>query len=290
MAEKFGEKQARAFLSRQEFLKSQTTIIGGSRLFHGAPLLALKVASRLNRMVFFSSPEPSLGEVAAKIKSRLFSFIWVPFEEVGDYIKKSTAVLIGPGLMRFGKEKENKEYEKKRFDDEAGRLTKKITEGFLSQFPQRQWVIDAGSLQVMAEKFIPAGAVLTPNFEEYRLLFGVDLEKKPTAEKEKMLVSLAQKYRAVFLTKEDYSCVTDGKTCFFVGPGNKGLEKGGMGDVLAGLVAALVGQKPTLEAAATALFISKKAAHELYRKKGLFFNADDLADEIPFAIERLLKQ
>lgn len=80
MAEEFGEKQACAFLSRQEFLKSQTTIISGSRLFHGAPLLALKVASRLNRMVFFSSPEPSLGEVAAKIKSRLFSFIWVPFE------------------------------------------------------------------------------------------------------------------------------------------------------------------------------------------------------------------
>jgi len=36
-----------------------------SRLFHGAPLLSLKIASRLNKMVFFSSPEPSLGKVAA---------------------------------------------------------------------------------------------------------------------------------------------------------------------------------------------------------------------------------
>ena len=258
MAEEFGEKQARAFLSRQEFLKSQTTIIGGSRLFHGAPLLSLKIASRLNKMVFFSSPESSLGEVAAKIKSRLFSFIWVPFEEIGDYIKKSTAVLIGPGLMRFGKEKESKKYEKKRFDDEAGRLTKKITEDFLSQFPQKQWVIDAGSLQVMEEEFIPPAAILTPNFEECRLLFGVDLEKKPAEEKEKMLVFLAQKHQAVLLTKEDHSLATDGRTCFLVGPGNKGLEKGGMGDVLAGLVAALAGQKPVLEAAATALFVSRQ--------------------------------
>ena len=241
-------------------------------------------------MVFFSSPEPSLGEVAAKIKNRLFSFIWVPFEEVGDYIKKSTAVLIGPGLMRFGKEKESQKYEGKRLDDEVGRLTKKITENFLAQFPQRKWVIDAGSLSVMEKEFIPPGAILTPNFEEYRLLFGVDLEKKPAKKKEKMLVSLAQKYGAVLLTKEDNSLATDGRTCFLVGPGNKGLEKGGMGDVLAGLVVALAGQKPALEAAATALFVFKKAAHELYRGKGPFFNADDLADEIPLVMGRLLKQ
>jgi NAD(P)H-hydrate repair Nnr-like enzyme with NAD(P)H-hydrate dehydratase domain len=160
----------------------------------------------------------------------------------------------------------------------------------LFQFSQKQWVIDAGSLQVMEEEFIPPGAILTPNFEEYCLLFGVDLEKKPVEEKEKTLAFLAQKHHAVFLTKEDYSLATDSRTCFLVGPGNKGLEKGGMGDVLAGLAVALAGQKPALEAAATALFVSKKAAHELYREKGPFFNADDLADKIPFAIERLLKQ
>jgi NAD(P)H-hydrate repair Nnr-like enzyme with NAD(P)H-hydrate dehydratase domain len=159
----------------------------------------------------------------------------------------------------------------------------------LSQFPQKQWVIDAGSLQVMEKEFISPGAILTPNFEEYRLLFGVDLEKKPVEEKEKTLVFLAREHQAILLTKEDYSLVTDGRTCFLVGPGNKGLEKGGMGDILAGLVAALAGQKPPLEAAATALFVSKKAASKLYRKKGPFFNADDLADEIPFAMERLLK-
>jgi len=54
-------------------------------------------------------------------------------------------------------------------------------------------------------------------------------------------------------------------------------------------VEALARQKPALEAAATALFVSKKAAYELYRKKVPIFNADDLVDKIPFAIERLLK-
>ena len=42
----------------------QITIIGGSKLFHGAPLLSLKVASRIVDMVFFTSRDPSTGRVA----------------------------------------------------------------------------------------------------------------------------------------------------------------------------------------------------------------------------------
>ena len=83
----------------------QITIIGGSSLFHGAPLLALKVASRIVDMVFFASPEPSVGRIAEQLKSSLSSFIWVPWEETEDYIEKSDAVLIGPGFMRFRSEK-----------------------------------------------------------------------------------------------------------------------------------------------------------------------------------------
>lgn len=82
----------------------QVTIIGGSKLFHGAPILSLKVASRLVDMVFFASPDPSVGRIAEKIKSKLMSFIWIPWEDIDKYIEKSDAVLIGPGFMRYGKE------------------------------------------------------------------------------------------------------------------------------------------------------------------------------------------
>jgi hypothetical protein len=47
--------------------------------------LALKTASRIVDMVFFSSPEKSLREVASIIKAQLSSFIWVPWEEVEEY-------------------------------------------------------------------------------------------------------------------------------------------------------------------------------------------------------------
>src|SRR5260221_8412237 len=79
----------------------QVTIIGGSELFHGAPLLCLTVASRIVDMVFFASPEKSVGSIAEKLKSKLLSFIWTPWDDLEHYIEKSDTVLIGPGLMRY---------------------------------------------------------------------------------------------------------------------------------------------------------------------------------------------
>src|SRR5258708_35319731 len=76
----------------------QITIIGGSELFHGAPLLCLTTAFRIVDMVFFSSAEKSIGSIAEKLKSKLFSFIWIPWQETDHYIEKSDAILIGPGM------------------------------------------------------------------------------------------------------------------------------------------------------------------------------------------------
>src|SRR3972149_1330928 len=70
----------------------QVTIIGGSALFHGAPMLAVKAASRLVDMVFFGSTERDLEKIA-----KLNSFVWVPWGGVEDYVAKSDAGLIGPG-------------------------------------------------------------------------------------------------------------------------------------------------------------------------------------------------
>ena len=52
----------------------QVTIIGGSKLFHGAPLLALRGAARIAGMVYFSTPDED-KEVANKIKAGLSSFV-----------------------------------------------------------------------------------------------------------------------------------------------------------------------------------------------------------------------
>jgi len=262
----------------------KVTIIGGSSLFHGAPILALKTASRVVDMVFFSSPEPSVGKVAEKIKSQLGSFIWVPFGEVGEYIQKSDAVLIGPGFMRYRKESQNLSCKHQKLCDEEGYKTKRITETFLRQFSQKQWVIDAGSLQVMDKKFIPKNAILTPNRKEFQMLFNLKFQISNFKTKSQILNLVKQKaeeYRCIIILKLAQTIVCSPDKCVVIEGGNAGLTKGGTGDVLAGLTVGLVAKNEPFLAACAASFILKKAAAQLYKKVGFAYNADDLAQKIP---------
>lgn len=258
------------------------TIIGGSSLFHGAPIFALKTASRLVDMVFFSSPEPGVGEVAAQLKSKLSSFIWVPFAEVGDYIKKSDAILIGPGLPRYREEMKNAKCKMQKLCDEEGYKTKNLTEKLLQKFPEKQWVIDGGSLQVMEAKFIPQNAILTPNRKEFTMLFGL----KATPENAQLI---AKKYRCIVVLKLVETIVCSPHKCVRVEGGNAGLTKGGTGDVLAGLIVGLAAKNPPLLAVCAASYILKKSADELFQKVGFAYNADDLAEKIPEVLGEYLR-
>jgi hydroxyethylthiazole kinase-like uncharacterized protein yjeF len=244
----------------------QVTVIGGSKLFHGAPLYSLKIASRIVDMVFFATPEPSVGKVAERIKSELFSFIWVPWEETDKYIEKSDAVLIGPGFMSFRSEKDNSIVEK----------TRDITKGFLEKYKYKKWVIDAGSLQVMDADWIPKGAVLTPNKREYKYLFG---KMKPE--------EAAKKYNCIITVKGPETVVVSPERGVRVTNGNPGLTKGGSGDVLAGLTVALLAKNDAFLAACAAAYVSKVAADELYDLLGTYYNADDLAEKVPETLHGL---
>lgn len=253
----------------------QVTIIGGSKLFHGAPLLSLKVASRIVDMVFLASPEPSVGGVAERIRSKLLSFIWIPWQEVDSYVQKSDAVLIGPGFMRYRSEAQNSKLKTQNYVDEEGEKTREITKRFLTKFADKRWVIDAGSLQVMDTKWIPKGAILTPNKKEYAYLFG---KQKPEA--------AAEKHSCIIVVKGPEAKVCSPDKCIEIKNGNPGLTKGGTGDVLAGLTVALLVKNEAFLAAASASFIAKAAADMLYKKVGPDYNSDDLAEKIPETLHK----
>lgn len=243
----------------------QVTIIGGSKLFHGAPLLALTAASRIVDMVYFSSPEPSLGGVAAQMKSKLLSFIWIPWEETKDYVKKSDAALIGSGFMRYGKSEEGEE-------------TREITRDFLLELPEKRWVVDAGSLQMMEPEWIPENSILTPNQKEYKMLFG---QKDPA--------EIAKKYKCVVVIKGPSTFVYGPNDSVEVKGGNPGLTKGGTGDVQAGLTAALLAKNESFLAACAASYLIKRAGDGLFEKKGIYYNADDLAANLGLYFPQILR-
>jgi NAD(P)H-hydrate epimerase len=59
------------------------------------------------------------------------------------------------------------------------------------------------------------------------------------------------------------------------------MTKGGTGDVLAGLIAALACKNAPMTATIAGSFLNKKAGDSLYKTMGPYFNSSDLALQIP---------
>ncbi|MBI2036175.1 NAD(P)H-hydrate dehydratase, partial [Candidatus Microgenomates bacterium] len=256
------------------------TIIGGSHLFHGASLWALKIASRIVDMVFYSSTAEN-NELTQKLKGELYDFIAVPRGKVEDYISQSDTVLIGPGLAREDGREEEEE------------STKSLTERLLKKFPTKKWVIDAGSLQMMEAEWLKklnGNVIITPHVKEFEELFNVTSNKLASDMLPNNLLPIAKEYNCVILLKGQADIVCSSKECVTVTGGNEGMTKGGTGDVLAGLVAALSCKNDLFLAAAAGSFINKKAGEKLYQRVGPYFNASDLADEIPKVMKSLIFQ
>jgi hydroxyethylthiazole kinase-like uncharacterized protein yjeF len=277
---KFTEKNLKKLwqpnLGAGKFSGGQITIVGGSQLFHGAPIFALKAASRVVDMVYFATPESDRG-VAQALKASLSSFIWIPFEDLESYIDKSDVVVIGPGMMRYHKETGHNGA----VCDSEGKKTREFTLSLFRRFPAKQWVVDGGSLQVVEPELIPKGAVITPNRREYQMLFQTELDFTDLTAVAESVADSAGKYGLVVVAKGATAMVSDGITTYLVDGGDVGLIKGGTGDVLAGLTGALAVRNEPLLAAAAANYLVKKASESLAEKRGTMYNADDVVDQVP---------
>lgn len=256
-------------------------IIGGSHLFHAASMWSLEIASRIVDLVHYSSV-PENNELMLRVKEQFRDGIVVPRVDIDAYIKEDDCILIGPGMMR----------------DEDTSL---LTHALLTRYPKKQWVIDAGALQMMNLPDIPQGAILTPHHQEFAGLWDKMLVEAPAFlsahTDEDKIKAFAKTYRCTILLKGvvDIACTggacdervcIPGEICSIAG-GNEGMTKGGTGDVLAGLIAALACHNSPMLAVVAGSFINKYAGDALYTTVGPFFNASDLARQIPLSMNEL---
>ncbi|MBT3250164.1 MAG: NAD(P)H-hydrate dehydratase [Candidatus Pacebacteria bacterium] len=225
-------------------------IIGGSELFHAASKWSLDIASKFVDMVFYSSV-PTNNELVKEAKTNFWSGIVVPQVSLDDYLMEADCILIGPGMERDKK-------------------TQMIVNDLLSKYADKKWVIDAGALQMVNTALLNSHHIITPHQKEFQRLSGID---KPT----------------LLLKGPVDKISSQGKTIQVEG-GNAGMTKGGTGDVLAGLVAALYCTHDAMTASVVASFINKKAGESLYHRVGPYFNASDLVDEVPKIMWDLLKK
>ncbi|MDP4030862.1 MAG: NAD(P)H-hydrate dehydratase [Patescibacteria group bacterium] len=232
-------------------------VIGGSNLFHSASMWSLEVASRIVDMVFYSSV-PVNEAIVRKQKERFHDGIIVPKNKLTEYIDEADCVLIGPGMER----------------DTA---TRKRVNDLLSKYPDKKWVIDGGALQVMDKKLLNSMMIITPHHKEYQILFGAGA-----------IEAMAGKFGCTIVLKGKEDVICNQTQCVVNKTGNEGMTKGGTGDVLAGLIAALYCKNDAFLAAACGTYLNGLAGDRLYTLVGPYFNASDLVKDIPKVMAEVL--
>ena len=158
-------------------------------------------------------------------------------------------------------------------------------------------VIDADGLNALSEdtslftESISPSIVLTPHPGEMARLCGVTV-----AEVEADRVGVARDFavnHGVFLVLKGARTVIaapDGAVAIN-GSGNPGMASGGMGDVLTGIIAALLGQDyPPFDACRLGVFVHGLAADLSAAEKGMIgLIASDVVERLPYAFKKLLE-
>ena len=243
-------------------------IIGGSSLFHSASLWAAEVASHFCDMVHYSSTKEN-QEIFLSLKKKFQNGIIVPQEKLMEYVKEDNVILVGSGMVREGEE---------------AKYTRDLTKTLITDFPEKQFVFDAGALQTMDKEWLlklKTPAVITPHQKEFETLFGEPILDLPLEKKTEKVQSLAKKYNTTILLKAIIDIISDGKEVYLIEGGNAGLTKGGTGDILAGLTTALSTSGLPLISAISASVLLKKAGEKLFQSKGYWYNVSNIIETIP---------
>lgn len=235
-------------------------LICGSRGYTGAAYFAAMGALRCGAgLVFLGVPESIYAIEAVKLNEPIvfplpeengkLSEAAIP--EILERLSKADAVLIGCGLGQ---------------SEGTWAVTKAVLEH--AKCPV---ILDADGINLLSHHMDvlrrrKSATVLTPHAGEFRRLTGTELDEPMTC-----AVSFAREYGCILVLKGHRTCITDGFTHYRNTTGNPGMAVGGSGDVLAGMIAALIGQGiAPLEAAACGAWLHGAAGDLCAQEMGQY--------------------
>ena len=251
-------------------------LLCGSRGYTGAAFFAAMGALRSGAgLVFLGVPESIYGIEAVKLNEPVIfplpdadgrlSADAVP--EILSRLPRMDAVLVGPGLGQS-----------------EGTLA--VVRAVLEK-AECPVVVDADGINVLrAHRDLLRGrkspTILTPHDGEFARLGGIIGEDRMAA-----AAALADDLGCVVLLKGHETCVTDGVNGYINPTGNPGMAVGGSGDVLAGVITALLGAGlPPLEAAACGAWLHGAAGDRCASELGQY---GMLPTDMLGALPRLMK-
>ena len=246
-------------------------VVGGSYIYHGAPILSSLAALRCGTDLVYTSV-PKINVSATRSTSP--NLIVIPLVDqkltlgsvkklVGALPRNLHSATIGMGLAI--QEKNSLLYLVKSLLDRDVRLS-----------------LDASALipeilPLLANKNV----VVTPHSGEFKRLFGT-VPSDSKNERIKLVEKHALDNAVTILLKGPTDIISNGDTTYLCEKNTPAMTVGGTGDVLSGLVAGLLSQnRNSLESAASASFICSLAGKEVQEKLGLHMTSMDLINSIP---------
>lgn len=231
-------------------------LLCGSRGFTGAAYLAAMGALRTGAgLVFLGVPESIYGIEAVKLNEPVVfplpdeegRLSRMAIDEISGRIPQMDAVLIGCGLGQS-----------------EGTLA--VVKAVLEK-AECPVVLDAdginvlrGNMDILRGRAYPT--ILTPHDGEFLRIGGTIGEDRMAS-----AADFSKEWNCILLLKGHRTCITDGHAGYLNQTGNPGMAVGGSGDILAGMIASLLGQGlPPLEAAACGAWLHG-AAGDLCEKE-----------------------
>ena len=251
-------------------------LLCGSRGYTGAAALATMGALRSGAgLVYLGVPESIYAIEAVKLTEPIVfplpeeegKFSFRAIREVMKLLPKMDAVLIGPGMG---------------LSEGVTDLLRAVLQEFTGPV-----VVDADGINalsrhmdILRERHYPT--ILTPHVGEFRRIGG-----EASAGREEAAMAFAKENGCILCLKGHGTIITDGVKSYFNPTGNPGMAVGGSGDVLAGMVASLVGQGiDPLDATACAAYLHGRAGDLCAEEMGQYgMLPSDLLEVLP----RLMK-
>jgi hydroxyethylthiazole kinase-like uncharacterized protein yjeF len=255
-------------------------IIGGGP-YIGAPALSGLAALRTGvDLVYIATPKRSWKSIAAfspnfivkDLTSDILTQKDAPLIE--DLLQKCTGVILGPGL---GDEKETE-------DAILPLVTRIIQE-------KKPLVIDADAIKPIGEHIEVlqnSMTVVTPHVGEFKKLTGIALSQDLDV-RVNTVQEWAGKIGITIFLKGFIDVLSNGKNVKFNNVHNEAMTVGGTGDVLAGIIGALLskGVEP-FNAVRIAAFLNGAAGNQAFQKKSYGLLSTDVIEEIPSVLKKYL--
>lgn len=250
-------------------------VVGGSYMYHGAPILASLAALRSGTDLVYTCV-PKI--ITSSVRAVSPNLIVIPMVDakltrgaanklLGQTPSDLDSATIGMGLSIP--------------DEEALKLMVRTLASNDVRIS-----LDASALVSYILPHLPQkNIVLTPHAGEFKRISGV-MPPPSIKERTKLVEKFAKEHSVTILLKGSTDVISDGNQTF-VNPKNlASMTVGGTGDVLSGLVAGLLARnRNPLESAAAASYINGVAGKMAQKKNGLHIVATDLIDNIPAAMK-----